>query len=83
MEKPSLKEEKLNDKLTICLRPPDEKCHTVNWWVRLEKGYGIEYYIVTHAKTREEALLQTINHFMEVADDYNSTCRELSEKLGD
>ena len=60
MARPSISTVKLNDHLSISECHPDSECRTNNWWLydkRAGKNIG------RHAKTREEAFIEAIEHW--------------------
>jgi hypothetical protein len=67
MSRPAIHNAKLNQHLTLSECHPDSECRTNSWWLYDDRAYGSGMNIGMRAKTRDEALVEAIEFWVERA----------------
>lgn len=78
MARPAIKNEKLNEFITLSECHPDSECRTNNWWLYDERA-GCN--IGMREKTRDDALIEAIEHWAEKAQKLELAYVELKKKV--
>ena len=78
MSRRAISQVKLNEHMTLSECHPDSECRTNNWWL-YDKRAG--YNIGMRAKTRDEALVEAIEHWAKRALEAEQAYKQIKTQV--